>query len=100
MKNLLSTFAEALLNANEIGIPEIRTEGSVMANILSTVYYWAGAVAIGMIIYGGFMYVLSNGDASKVKKAKDTLLYSIVGLIVVILAFAITTIVIGGVKGA
>jgi len=100
MKNMLSTFAEALLNASDIDVPPIKTEGNILANVLSTAYFWAGVVAVGLIIYGGYMYVLSNGDPSRVKKAKDVILYSVIGLVVIILAFAITTIVIGGVKGA
>jgi len=100
MKTMLSTFAEALLNASEIDVPPIKTEGNILANVLSTAYFWAGVVAVGLIIYGGYMYVLSNGDPSRVKKAKDVILYSVIGLVVIILAFAITTIVIGGVKGA
>ena len=100
MKTMLSTFAEALLNASEIDVPPIKTEGNILANVLSTAYFWAGVVAVGLIIYGGYMYVLSNGDPSRVKKAKDVILYSVIGLVVIILAFAITTIVVGGVKGA
>ena len=41
----------------------------------------------------------SSGDAGKVKKAKDTILYGVIGLIVVALAFAIVNFVIGGVLG-
>ena len=43
-----------------------------------------------MIILGGISYATSQGDAGKVKKGKDTILYGIIGLIIVLLAFAIT----------
>jgi uncharacterized membrane protein YjfL (UPF0719 family) len=42
-----------------------------------------------MIIVGGIKYVISNGDSSKVKSAKDTIMYSVVGLVVALLAYAI-----------
>ena len=46
-------------------------------------------LAVVMIIIGGINYALSQGDPGKVKKAKDTILYGIVGLVVSLLAFAI-----------
>jgi uncharacterized membrane protein YjfL (UPF0719 family) len=48
-----------------------------------------------MIIIGGFMYVLSAGDQAKVTKAKDTVLYAVIGLVVTLLAFSIVKFVLG-----
>jgi hypothetical protein len=45
-----------------------------------------GAIAIIMIIYGGFRYITSGGDSGKVGSAKNTLIYAIIGLIIVALA--------------
>ena len=39
-----------------------------------------------MIIYGGFRYVTSGGDSGHVSSAKNTIIYAIVGLVVVALA--------------
>jgi hypothetical protein len=47
-----------------------------------------------MIIFGGIRYVTSTGDASRVKSAKDTVMYSVVGLIVAMLAYTIVNFVI------
>jgi hypothetical protein len=47
-----------------------------------------------MVIFGGFLYVTSAGDAGKVKKAKDTLLYAAVGLVVIVVARVIVIFVI------
>lgn len=52
-----------------------------VANILA---WFGGAIAVIMVIFGGFLYVTSAGDAGKVKKAKDTLLYAAVGLVVIV----------------
>lgn len=70
---------------------------SQIEGILMTVYFWAGIVAVLAIIIGGIRYVTSNGDASGVKSAKDTVLYAVIGLIVVIMAAAITSFIIGNV---
>jgi hypothetical protein len=63
---------------------------SSMAKIIvNTMLFILGILAVIMIIVSGIKYVTSNGDASKIKSAKDTLTYSIVGLVVAILAYAI-----------
>jgi hypothetical protein len=45
-----------------------------------------GVAAVIMIIYGGFRYITSGGDSGKVGNAKNTLVYAIVGLVIVALA--------------
>jgi hypothetical protein len=45
-----------------------------------------GAVSVIMIIYGGFRYITSGGDSGRVGNAKNTLIYAIVGLVIVALA--------------
>ena len=42
-----------------------------------------------MLIVGGLRYVLSSGESSAVKGAKDTILYAIIGIVIAIVAFAI-----------
>jgi hypothetical protein len=49
----------------------------------------AAIVAIAYIIYGGFQYLMSQGEPSATKKAKDTILNAIIGLAIAILATAI-----------
>lgn len=52
-------------------------------NIFSMV---VGAVSVIMIIIGGFRYVISNGDSNGVSGAKNTILYAIIGLVIVLFA--------------
>ena len=63
--------------------------GSVWTNIINTLIYAIGAVAILMVIVGGLRYTLSAGDASATKGAKDTILYAIVGLVIAAFAYTI-----------
>ena len=67
--------------------------------ILNAVYIVVGIVAVIMIILGGISYATSQGDPAKVKKGKDTILYGIVGLVIVLMAFAITTFVLNALNG-
>ncbi len=59
---------------------------SVIRTILNVLTAVIGIVAVIMIIVGGFHYVTSGGSQEKVKKAKDTLLYAIIGIIIAALA--------------
>ena len=50
-----------------------------------------GVIAVIMVIIGGINYTTSQGDPEKIKKAKNTILYGIIGLIISLLAFAIVS---------
>lgn len=62
--------------------------------IIGLLIFAIGAISVIMIIVGGIRYVVSNGDASKIKTAKDTIFYAVVGLIVALLAYAIVNFVV------
>lgn len=61
----------------------------LMKTIINTMIFIVGTVAVVMIVIGGVKYVVSNGEASQVQSAKNTVLYSVIGLIIAISAFAI-----------
>ena len=70
-----------------------------VTNILSAIIGVLGLVAVVVMIIGGYNYMTSAGDASKVEKAKKTILYGLIGLIVCALAFIIVNFVIGTILG-
>ncbi len=53
-----------------------------------------GIAAIIMIIIGGFEYVRSSGDSSKISKAKNTVLFAVIGLVVVAVARSVVVLVV------
>jgi hypothetical protein len=63
--------------------------------VVNTLLYFVGAIAIIMIIVGGLRYVISAGNPSAIQSAKNTILYSIVGLVLAISAYAIVSFVTG-----
>lgn len=65
---------------NENTLPEI------IAFIINIFSWIIGAVSVIMIIYGGFRYITSGGNDTGVKDAKNTILYAIIGLVIVALA--------------
>ena len=67
--------------------------------ILNIVYSIIGIVAVVMVVIGGVSYATSQGDPGRLKKAKDTILYGIIGLVIVLMAFAITNFVLTALAG-
>ena len=63
----------------------------VITTIINVMLFIAGALAVIMIIYGGIRYITAHGDEKQVKVAKDTIVYSVVGLIIAIIAYALVT---------
>jgi heme/copper-type cytochrome/quinol oxidase subunit 2 len=59
---------------------------SIIANIINAFSVIVGLVAVVMIIFGGFRYVTSGGESGNISNAKNTILYAIIGLVIV--AFA------------
>lgn len=68
--------------------------------ILNVVIGVIGFIAVAMIVMGGISFATSQGDTSKVAKARNTILYGVVGLVVAILAFAIVNFVLANVFGS
>lgn len=69
-----------------------KDSGAVMNRVnaaINVVLGVLGVVAVAMIIMGGIQYATSQGDAAKATKARNTILYSIIGLVIALLAFAI-----------
>jgi cytochrome bd-type quinol oxidase subunit 2 len=67
------------------GRAESKVQGLIklVINIFSIV---VGVVAVVMIIIGGLKYITSSGDSNNVTSAKNTILYAIIGLVIVALA--------------
>ena len=69
--------------------------GNVLKAGLSWTFAVVGILAIVMIIVSGIQMTTSAGDAGVIAKAKKTMTYSIVGLVIAILAYAIVHFVVG-----
>lgn len=73
------------------------TAGDIIKKIIDFMLFAVGLVAVIMIIYGGIQYTTSAGDSGKIASAKNTIIYSIVGLVVAILAYAIVNLVVSSI---
>ena len=76
-------------NTASVGIPsEART--ITLGSVLNSVYAWAAVVAVIVIVIAGFFYTLSQDDPQQVTRAKNAILYAVIGLVLILVAFVIT----------
>lgn len=84
-----------LIKGSDVNIPKSSSGGPVPLDhrtveiALQAVFGIAGGIALIMVVIGGLKYINSLGNAQNVAKAKDTILYAIIGLVVCILGSAI-----------
>jgi hypothetical protein len=72
----------------------------LIADVINIFSLVVGVVSVIMIIYGGFRYITSGGESNSVSSAKNTILYAIIGLVIVALAQFIVRFVLGRVTDA
>lgn len=84
------------INPGDIGITDpVTNANTAVTGILNTVYAWAGIICVIIIVVAGYLYVTANSNAQQIKRAKDAIIGAVIGLVVIMSAFLITTFVIG-----
>lgn len=88
----LKLFADAHgINVDPLPI----VTNNLIPTIMSIVFGLLGAIAVIIIIIAGFQYVLSQGSPEKTSKAKNTILYAVIGLVVCVSGVTIVSFVTG-----
>lgn len=95
MKDIITQFATGR-DVDPVGDKQ-NTLTDDVTNVINGVITVLGLVCVVVMIIGGVNYMISSGDAGKVKKAKDTILYGLIGLVVCVLAYALVNFVIVGI---
>ena len=97
--SVLYLLAQLTIDRSEIGYNTgIVSDIDPLSRILDLVYLGAGIVVIIVIIIAGYLFVTSRGDPAQMKRSKDALRGAVIGLVVIIAAFAITRFVLGGLQ--
>ena len=86
----VSNGLNAAVNGSGLSNQSVSVD-SVAKNVVNALLYIIGILAVIMIIVGGVMYTTSAGDQAKVTKAKNIIIYGLVGLVIAILAYAIVS---------
>lgn len=85
---------ELFTNPLSVNSPE-----ALIAKIITVLLEVVGSLALIMFIYGGFTWILSGGNEENVKKGKETLKWSIVGIIIIFASYAILNFVLSALEG-
>jgi Na+/melibiose symporter-like transporter len=86
---LAQTIDQSQLEIPKTGVNVAGGNNSTIGLALQIVLGIAGAIAFLIIVIAGFRYVTSEGNPQTTSKAKNTIIYATVGLIVITLAFSI-----------
>jgi hypothetical protein len=73
---------------------------TIIVNIIRVALGFLGIVAIGLIIYGGFLWMTASGNEQQIDKAKKVLISAIIGLLIILSAFGIATFVLNSLSKA
>ncbi|MDK2899246.1 MAG: Type secretion system pilin [Patescibacteria group bacterium] len=98
MTHLLTNFAQSMnakIDSGDIKNLPALTADQVLHNGLNIFYFVVGAVAVLAIIIAGFYFVTDGSNPATVTKAKNIIIYSVMGIVIVIAAFALTQFVMG-----
>ena len=76
-------------------LPKTTATPEKVQTVLGIVFSIIGALSLLMVVIGGFRYIASQGDPQAASRAKGTIMYALIGLVVSISAVAIVTFVIG-----
>lgn len=71
----------------------IKNFSDLLIRFINWFLYFAGAIAVIFLVIGGYQYVVSHGNEEAVEKAKKTISYAILGIVIIVMAFAIVAIV-------
>lgn len=75
--------------------PRVQANQGTLQLLLNIFFGVAGALAILFIVLGGFRYIISDGDAQAAARARNTIIYAAVGLLIIVMAAAIVNFVVG-----
>jgi len=98
-------FSPSLCSAEEDALGELKAVGAgitggappeadlptTLGKIIKIILSFMGIVLLVVVLYGGFLWMTAGGEEEKVRKAKDWIINGIIGLVIILLAYAITS---------
>jgi len=86
---------DGICSGNSCTITSAQDILTLVANGIRIGTAFAGALAVIFIVVGGIFYVMSSGDPGRVRRAKDIITNSVVGLVITALAYTIVSFIAG-----
>lgn len=94
MIKLHQILSQIQVSPDDVALPNNPLGQSNLQSALQLVFGLAGAIAFIIVVLGGLKYALSQGNPQETAKAKDTILYAVIGLVICVMAFSIVRFVI------
>lgn len=92
----MSKYFKKFRNTLSVAIPTITIPTTVggdpktwVVAIIDYALWFLGAIALVFAIYGGVLYITSGGDSDKTTKARNTLMYAVLGVIVIVVSYTL-----------
>lgn len=82
-------FADDAISPITVANEENLKVGTIIANITTWVLGFSAAVAVLFLIIGGLQYITASGNEKRAGAAKNTILYAVIGLIIILLAYVV-----------
>jgi len=79
---------------------EIKDPQTIIANIIRALLGVVGSLALLVFMYGGFTWVISQGNEEKIKKGKDMVIWASLGLAMIFFSYAVVTFIVNALIGA
>lgn len=88
-KDIINDLGSNAGGNDNFNLPNTEVSDTTLQNMLQTIFALSGAVSVIFVAVGGLRYVISDGNDQKIKQAKDTITYSLVGFVISISAYGI-----------
>lgn len=95
---LASASSDSVLNglsaaagANGAGYTENLPVTTIVGNMINVILSLSGILFVCLLVYAGILYLTAAGDDANVKKAKKLISSSIIGIIIIVASYAITS---------
>jgi hypothetical protein len=76
------------------GLNSSQSLSDLIVNVIRIMLLFAGAIAVFFVIVGGYQYIASGGNEETAEKGRKTLINAIIGIIVIVLAYAIINVIV------
>lgn len=91
----LVSFSPALAVGLDNPLPAIGSPTQLIGKVIFAVLGLTGAIALVMFIWGGLQWMTAAGNAEKVTKGRDTLMWAVLGLVIIFSSYAVLNAVLG-----
>lgn len=97
MVHSLNKMLDNILKDSKLGLPNTFKFGpetklnDVLSDLFIIIIYLAGFLAFFWFVWGAFQYIFAGGDKEKLARARARITWSIVGFIIVLLSFTLST---------